>query len=228
MASQVYNPNVGIGAIRGWCLKYVDDAGSSPQRSPNARTALNKEINAYRIRMDEAPIGLWVVGFLDLLTGSYAGDDHVFFMKNLGGGRCEIRDSETNSGQRGVYNSIQELLAWFRNYTPQYVGWSTQCDGRVYVDLTQQGEVMDRETVNYIYRGMTDEEPTEGQAKYWTGRSARELSEGLYRLNEVFRYRAKHYVADTDAAYKKGLAEVGGNQSEDSKKLKAIKDAILK
>lgn len=131
---QVTNPNVGVAAIRGWCLKYVDDSTNAPRRTPSARAAINVEVAAGRLRGDEPPVGLWVTGFLDMQAGSYAAVDHVFLMKNLGGGRYEIRDSETNSGQRAPYGSIAELLGWFGKYAPVYIGWSTQCDGAVYVE----------------------------------------------------------------------------------------------
>lgn len=130
---QAITPNVGIGAIRGWCLKYVDDSTNTRTRSATARGAINIEVAAGRLRGDEPPVGLWVPGFLDMQAGEYAAVDHVFLMKNLGGGRYEIRDSETNSGHRAPYGSIAELLGWFGKYAPVYIGWSTQCDGTVYV-----------------------------------------------------------------------------------------------
>lgn len=131
---QKYNPNVGISAQRGWCLKYVDDAGNAPSRTPTAAVALNNERNARRLRTSTPPVGIWVVGFLDMKTGSYAGIDHVFFMKYLGSGRYEIRDSETQGGARRAYGSPAEVVAWFGAYKPVYVGWSTHCDGRQYVE----------------------------------------------------------------------------------------------
>lgn len=131
---QKYKPNVGIKAARGWCLKYVDDAGKAPTRRPNARAALDAEIKAKRLRTSVPPIDVWVVGFLDLRAGQWAGDDHVFFMKRLSNGKYEIRDSEVQAGARGVYRSIAEIVAWFGAYKPVYVGWSTHCDGRQYVE----------------------------------------------------------------------------------------------
>lgn len=131
---QKYNPRVTIGASRGWCLKYIDDAGSAPKRTPNAATALRNERNAKRLKTSTPPVGLWVVGFLDLRSGSFAADDHVFFMKYKGNGKYEIRDSETQAGARSVYNSIGSITSWFGNYSPKYVGWSTHCDGRQYVE----------------------------------------------------------------------------------------------
>lgn len=131
---QKYTPNVTIKATRGWCLKYIDDAGKAPKRTPNAAAALNNERKAKRLRTATPPKGIWVVGFLDLRAGVYAMDDHVFFMKYKGNGKYEIRDSETNSGARSVYTSIASILAWFGAYSPKYVGWSTHCDGRQYVE----------------------------------------------------------------------------------------------
>lgn len=131
---QKYKPKVSVRAIRGWCLKYIDDAGKAPKRKPNARAALNVEIKAKRIHTSTPPKNVWVVGFLDLRAGQWAKDDHVFFMKYKGSGKYEIRDSETNGGGRGVYRSIAEIVRWFGNYKPVYVGWSTHCDGRKYAE----------------------------------------------------------------------------------------------
>lgn len=131
---QETTPNIGIAATRGWCLKYVDDTTNAQHRTASARTALNAEIATGRLRGDEPPVGVWVPGFLDLQAGSYAAVDHVFLMKNNGNGSYEIHDSETNSGQRKPYDSIAEVLGWFRAYAPVYAGWSTQCDGTVYAE----------------------------------------------------------------------------------------------
>lgn len=135
---QKHTPNIGHGARRGWCLKYIDDAGglpnTAPPRLPNARAALNAEISGGRLRGGNSPVGIWVVGFLDLRAGQWAADDHVFFMKHLGGGKYEIRDSETNAGARTPYKSIAEITSWFGAYNPIYVGYSYSCSGRQYAE----------------------------------------------------------------------------------------------
>ena len=127
---QTYKPNVKVGGKRGWCLKYVDDAINAPARTPNAAAALKRERAANRIHTTTPPKGVWVIGYLDLTSGRYAKDDHVFLMKYLGNGKYEIRDSETASGARGFYRSVAEIKGWFGRYTPKYVGWSKACDGR--------------------------------------------------------------------------------------------------
>lgn len=133
---QSYKPNIYASAQRGWCLKFIDDAGNVkntlPPRTRNARTALNNE--SKRLKTSLPPVGIWVVGFLDLRAGQWAADDHVFLMKYLGNGKYEIRDSETNSNVRSPYVSIDAILAWFGAYKPKYVGWSTHCDGRQYAE----------------------------------------------------------------------------------------------
>lgn len=135
---QKTTPNINAPATRGWCLKFVDDAGrvpnSAPPRTPNARAALNNEIAAGRLRGGDSPVGIWVVGFLDLRLGAYAADDHVFLMKHNGGGVYEIHDSETNAGARAPYKSIAEIVAWFGVYSPVYVGYSYFCDGTQYAE----------------------------------------------------------------------------------------------
>ena len=135
---QKYLPNVVQPAVRGWCLKYIDDAGKLPNTAPprrsNARAALDAEIAAKRLKSGNPPVGIWVVGYLDLRTGAYAKDDHVFFMRRNGDGSFDIHDSETNGGGRGVYHSIAEIVAWFGKYAPMYVGYSYVCDTRVYAE----------------------------------------------------------------------------------------------
>lgn len=135
---QKFTPYISTKATRGWCLKLVDDAGkvinNLPPRTRNARAALDVEIKAKRLRTDTPPKNIWVIGFLDLRAGQWAADDHVFLMKYLGDGKYELRDSETNAGARDVYPNVNAMLAWFGAYSPLYVGWSTHCDGRQYVE----------------------------------------------------------------------------------------------
>jgi len=136
---QTYTPNVKIGATRGWCLKYIDDAGNAPARTANADIAYTNERNAKRIRTTTPPVGVWVVGYMSLVGQP----GHVFFILNKGNGVYEIRDSETQSGARSVYTSIASVLAWYSNYAPVYRGWSTHCDGRQYAEVYQPSGVKD-------------------------------------------------------------------------------------
>lgn len=130
---QVFTPNLSVGAARGWCLKYVDDAGSAPVRRPTAKAAFYAERDSGRIDGSiDSPLGVIVVGFLDFTSGPYTAEGHVFFMKNLGGGRYQIWDSEVAAGARKPYGSLAELTSWFGAYKPRYIGWSGSCDGRSY------------------------------------------------------------------------------------------------
>lgn len=128
---QVYTPNFNARAKSGWCLKYVDDAGRAPKRTPTADAARYVEQNAHRLKTGTPPVGIWVVGFLKLVGAS----GHVFFMKYKGRGVYEIRDSEVRIGHHeGPYTSIAQVLSWFSRYRPTYAGYSFQCDGRVYAE----------------------------------------------------------------------------------------------
>lgn len=130
---QSYTPNLNVAATRGWCLKYIDDAGNAPTRRASAQLAYQAEKNAKRIRNNQSfPVGVWVVGFFSLNRGSLAGLGHVVFIKRHSNGRIEIRDTETRTGARAVYTSIQQCLNWMAIYSPKYLGWSTHCDGRQY------------------------------------------------------------------------------------------------
>lgn len=141
---QTYNPNINVGAQRGWCLQYVDDAINSLTRSPNAQTAYLNELNAGRINTGPAPVGIWVVGFLGFSRGQYTEDGHVFLMRKREDGSIEIHDSEVHSGARGIYNSIEELMNWMGNYAPDYLGYSYCCDGRCIAEDYDETQPTDR------------------------------------------------------------------------------------
>jgi len=126
---QKTTPNLGAPATRGWCLKFVDDAVSAPNRKPTAQAAFNTEKANGNIREGEPPVGVWVPIFFSLNKGAYAGLGHVAWAFNHGNGWIEIHDSETRPGARAVYRNINEVLAWFGNFAPQYLGWSYWVDG---------------------------------------------------------------------------------------------------
>ena len=131
---QKTTPNFKVGAIRGWCLKFVDDTVNAPARKPSAETAYQIELANGNIRGGEPPVGVWVPIFFSLTKGKYAELGHVALAKNNGNGSIEIRDSETQSGARKPYNSINELLAWFGNHGIVYRGWSFWCDGVKFIE----------------------------------------------------------------------------------------------
>ena len=141
---QTYEPNLNIGAQSGWCLQYVDDAINSLTRSPNAQTAYLNELNAGRINIGPAPVGVWVIGFLGFSRGQYTEDGHVFLMRKREDGSIEIHDSEVHSGARGIYNSIEELMNWMGNYGPDYLGYSYCCDGRCIAEDYDETQPTDR------------------------------------------------------------------------------------
>jgi len=125
---QKKSPNLGIAAMRGWCLKFVDDAVSAPSRQPTATAAYNVESRNGNIRTSDLPVGVWVPIFFSLNAGPYKGLGHVAWAHNYGN-RIEIHDSETRTGARGVYTSIAQVIAWFGNHAPQHLGWSYWIDG---------------------------------------------------------------------------------------------------
>ena len=127
-------PNFGVSAIRGWCLKFVDDTVNAPARKPSAESAYQTELANGNIRGGEPPVGVWVPIFFSLTGGRYAGLGHIALAKNNGNGTIEIRDSETQSGARRIYYSINEVLAWFANHGIIYRGWSYWCDGVKFVE----------------------------------------------------------------------------------------------
>lgn len=126
---QLVTPNLGVVATRGWCLKYVDDAVGAQLRQYSAQASYDVEHANGNTRAEEPPVGLWVPIYFSLNKGPYAGLGHVAWAFNHGGGWIEIHDSETRCGARPTYRSITEVLAWFGNYDPRYLGWSVWVDG---------------------------------------------------------------------------------------------------
>lgn len=126
---QLVTPNLIVPAIRGYCLKFVDDAVDASLRQPTATAAYKLENGNGNVRAGDPPVGVWVPIFFSLDSGAYAGLGHVAWAFNHGGGWIEIHDSETRTGARAVYRSIAEVTAWFGKYAPKYLGWSYWVDG---------------------------------------------------------------------------------------------------
>lgn len=126
---QITTPNLGVSAVRGWCLKFVDDAVKAPLRQPTAQAAYNIEKKAGNTRAGDPPVGVWVPIFFSLNKGQYAGLGHVAWAYNHGGGWIEIHDSETRAGARPVYSNISQVTTWFGAAGCVYLGWSYWVDG---------------------------------------------------------------------------------------------------
>lgn len=128
-------PNLHIASLSGKCLRYVDEAGKSSTRRETAQQAADAEKAAGRLSRTELPTAIWVVLFFSLASGTYAGRGHVLLAKRDNDRTIEIHDSEVHSGAREPYKSIAEVIEWLQEYDPEYLGWSTQCDGVVYAEL---------------------------------------------------------------------------------------------
>lgn len=127
-------PNINIPAIRGWCLKYVDDGINAPARKATAQLSFNQEQKNGNITFD-LPVGVWLAGYLRLDKGAYAGLGHVFWAFKHADGRMEIHDSEVHGGGRSKpYGSIAELLAWFGGHAPVFIGYTHGIDGKHLVE----------------------------------------------------------------------------------------------
>lgn len=222
---QVYSPNLGVPATRGWCLKYVDDAGNAPNRQKTARAAFNVEAAAGRIKRVFDPIPpVWVVGWLDFTTGPFTNEGHVFFVKKEGNSYL-VYDSEVQSGARvilqngqwvnlGPYKSLDELLSWFSWYNPVYIGWSTHCDGREYAS-DKKGKIMSEDAVRYSIRGVTgqdvpfnDKTRYEKEVKYWTGRNDVEFGKYLLGLGDQYAKALRKQVKGLEADLAKDATQL--------------------
>lgn len=125
---QLVTPNLDVPAIRGYCLKYVDDAVNAPLRQPTAAASYKIEHDNGNIRTGDLPVGVWVPVFFALNSGAYAGLGHVAWAFNHGDW-VEVRDSETRTGARAIYRSIAEVTAWFGKSGCSFLGWSYRVDG---------------------------------------------------------------------------------------------------
>ena len=134
---QTVNPNYGIGATRGWCLQYVDDAISAPNRTYSAQSAYEAANARGWVRANtDMPRGLWSVLFWSIDNGDYAGLGHVALVYVNDQGQMEIHDSEVHAGARQPYGSLQELANWFGSAGTQltFLGWSIGVDGRQIIE----------------------------------------------------------------------------------------------
>lgn len=134
---QTISPNYGIGATRGWCLQYVDDAISAPNRTYSAQAAYESAKARGWVRANtEMPRGLWSVLFWSIDNGEYAGLGHVALVYVNNQGQMAIHDSEVHAGARQPYGSLQELANWFGSAGTRltFLGWSIGVDGRQIIE----------------------------------------------------------------------------------------------
>lgn len=199
---QTITPNTGVTGWRGYCLKYVDDAIGAPARTPTAKIAYQNEANAGRINTGDSPVGITVIGFLSFTVGDYTDQGHVFFMMN-NGGNYTILDSETAAHARKPYQSITELLAWFGAYKPQYLGWSTSCDGQT-IAVKEDTNAMNDEAAKDLWRMGLFREPENDQVwRPWQGKPADQGMQAFMNSDEWKMYRDRvnkwnEVVADRD------------------------------
>ena len=134
---QTVNPNYGIGATRGWCLQYVDNAISAPNRTYSAQLAYESAKARGWVRANtDVPRGLWSILFWSIDNGEYAGLGHVALVYVNNQGQMAIHDSEVHAGARQPYASLSELSSWFGSVGTRltYLGWSIGVDGRQIIE----------------------------------------------------------------------------------------------
>ena len=134
---QTINPNYDIGATRGWCLQYVDNAVSAPNRTYSAQSAYESAKARGWVRANtDMPRGLWSVLFWSIDNGEYAGLGHVALVYVNNQGQMAIHDSEVHAGARQPYGSLQELANWFGSAGTRltFLGWSIGVDGRQIIE----------------------------------------------------------------------------------------------
>lgn len=153
---QVTTPDTSKPAVRGWCLKYDDDAFGAPavSRQKNAQLSFNVENRNGNIRFSELPDKCYVPIYFSINAGPNAGLGHVAIAYR-DGGNITIWDSESNSGARGVYRSVEELLRWFGKYAPKYLGWSYWIDGvKAVEDYQEVARKSDSQIADEVIAGL--------------------------------------------------------------------------
>jgi len=130
--AQVKYPNINVPAVRGYCLKYVDDGVSAPSRKPTATSSWQSNPSK---QFGDLPVGVWVPIFFSLPKYPQGDLGHVAWAFKHDANWTEIHDSETQPGARPVYRSIAEVEKWFGVYGCKYLGWSTEVDGAAVAKL---------------------------------------------------------------------------------------------
>ena len=134
---QTVSPNYNIGATRGWCLQYVDNAINAPNRTYSAQTAYESAKAKGWVRANtDMPRGLWSILFWSIDNGEYAGLGHIALVYVNNQGQMTIHDSEVHAGARQPYGSLQELANWFGSAGIRltFLGWSIGVDGRQIIE----------------------------------------------------------------------------------------------
>lgn len=134
---QLVTPNYQIGATRGWCLQYVDDAVNAPNRTATAQLAYESAKSKGWVRNDtNLPKGMWSILFWSINNGQYAGYGHVALVYVNAQGAMAIHDSEVHAGARSAYGSLQEVANWFASggTSITFLGWSLGVDGRQIIE----------------------------------------------------------------------------------------------
>lgn len=149
---QLVTPNINIGATRGWCLGYVDNAINAvyPYRSYSAQIAYNTaKAKGWVTANQNYPRNVWFVLFWSIDNGQYAGLGHVALAYVDSSGNMQIHDSEVHANARKAYRSVSELASWFGSVGTRmtYLGWSIGCDNVQLIEsITAKKEDVKTET----------------------------------------------------------------------------------
>lgn len=240
MFKQVYEPAINTQAQPAMCLQYIDDAGNAPNRSATAKAAFMKEHNAGRIRGDELPDKLWVVIWFEFTKGGYTYPSgatvlykdawHIAFARR-DGNTLQIHDSEVHSGARNPYNALAAVEAWFGKYGTKYAGWSTNCDGRQYVNKEEEDMKADNYTIQALAEaGLGRTAAGDQNLINNVGRDVKEVIDTFRTYPEWKERQRKADDYDRLAAELAQLKEkpqkAPMETSEAEKKLEAIKDVL--
>lgn len=206
---QLVTPNLSTVGLVGWCLKFVEDAYSTPHLGATATDAWHATQFPHTDALPAAQVPVWF--------SYYEGGE------NYGHVAINIPGQGVLSSPYKQDNTQQ----WFASIAQceqvlncKYLGWS---EDLATVRLVE-GETMTQDAVEKLvsktYRVATDIDATPEQAGYWVSRimadnnTAYELAVALgaddYKGDPQFRYKGRHYDEDMTTKYNQGLADGGG------------------
>lgn len=197
--TQVITPDLNTVGDVGWCLAFVEKAFDDINYS--YATAHDGWMGCQFIHKDQnLPADVCVPIWFDYYEGGINYGHVAIWVPGRGILSSPWRADNTQQWE-------PDIATIERVYNSKYLGWSEDLMG---VRVVKEGDAMQRETVNYIFRGMLDREPTEEELKQWVGGDALLLARLLYNdpRNQQIRFRSNDY--DNHAA--KGMKPYSGPQ----------------
>jgi hypothetical protein len=167
---QLVTPNPMVPCRPGWCLAYVQDAFNTAHLYANARIAWEQA----KFKHTDRPTGIWVPIYFD---DKRIDEDHIAVLAPDG---SVYSSSSATSTVPTHHSSIDDTIKAY-GYNLVYRGWSEELAGTIIVK--EQGDIMDKETVNLMYLFAEIVPANEFRLNYWNGKPTKELAKALYEVD---------------------------------------------